>query len=214
MGRRPQHVDAVESLLDVGYSVKDIIRDTNISQSTIYRVIDKLKKEARYDFKHLMEHDYLWKYQKTLQNFDLTIKECNMEISKMKNKYDSLEIITMNEFESLSDSRAGTKALLLSNLTTIQSNRSNELVKLTTQRDKATELKAKTYNQGPVVNAIDEWVNNNHPSGGELPRLKELDTLSDKSEEMISPEEPKHINEGTEISKEDLEVLKEMEKDD
>lgn len=210
MGRRPKHVDEVERLLDSGYSVKDIIRTTNISQSTVYRVVDKLKKEARYDFKHLMEHDYLWKYQKTIQNLDLTIKQCNEEIETIKQKYNSLEIITMNEFENLPDAKASTKALLLGTLATIQSNRTNEMIKLCAQRDKASEIKAKTYNQGPVVNAIDEWVNGGTAQMGELPRVKELDSEDIKPSKLNKKESKEEIDL---ITDEESAVLREMEDD-
>ena len=226
MGRRPQHVDEVERMLDAGYSVKDIVRTTNISQPTVYRVLNKLKKEARYDFKNLMSEDYLWKYLKTLQNFDLTIKQCNNEIDYMKSKYDTLEKNTNELIKLLPDSKAGTKAMLMANLTSIQSNRTNEIVKLCAQRDKASETKAKVYNQGPVVNAIDEWVNGGNAKQADLPELK-LSSSDDTAEgtttaltdhDTTDDDTPSRLNKSVSINtsddEEDRKIIEEMKKDE
>ena len=210
MSRKSAYFKEIERLLGIGYEPKHIMEMTGISKTTVYRIVDKLRKEARYDFKELMEKDYLYKYQLTLGNLSKTIQECNEEITFMKNKYKDLEIMVIKQLESTPNNKATAQSMLLSNLTTIQSNRSNELHKLISQRDRATDLKSKIYNQGPVVNAIDEWVTKNSPSMGELPRLKELDIINEdviKVSDTSEPSEP--IN-----NEDDLRVLEEMKEDE
>ncbi len=187
MGRAPKYHDDIERLLSYGYNAKDVSEELNIGIATVYRVLAKLKKQARYDFKNLMSEDYLWKYQKTLENFDKTIRQCNEEITAMKKRYIELEAKINLEITSLNDKKAITKATLLQSLINIQSNRSNELAKLTAQRDKASDMKAKVYNAGPVVNAIDQWINQTTPTNGELPKVDELDKLIDKPQPLPSP---------------------------
>jgi uncharacterized membrane protein len=177
LARESAYFKEIERLLGIGYEAKHIMKISGIPQTTVYRIVDKLKKEARYDFKNLMEHDYLYKYQMNIENFSKTIQESNEEIEKINKKYNTLELMTMDELNSCPMDKVIARATLLSNLTNIQSNRTNELQKMINQRDKATELKAKVYNQGPVVYAVNEWINSKPPPMGEQPRLKELDKV-------------------------------------
>lgn len=216
MGRTPKYVDEVEKLLRNGWGVKDIVKNTNISKSTVYDVLAKMKKRARYNFKELMTEDYLWKYENTLDNFDKTIREMNEEVEIVKNKYAIIESKINMEIGRLSDKQAMVKSNLLANLISCQSSRTNELIKLSAQRDKASDLKAKVYNAGPVCNAIDEWINKTSPEKGELPKIAELKKIDTESEPNIN--EPKSLPEPLnkedttkEPSQADLDTLKEME---
>ncbi|KKN46005.1 hypothetical protein LCGC14_0676990 [marine sediment metagenome] len=208
MGRRPTHVDEIERLLDTGYNAKEIIKNTNISSATVYRVIDKLKRSARFEFKNLFKDDFLYKYWQTLGNFDKTIKECNEEIEVVKSKYAAIEFQIMEAMEGLSSKQAVSKAHLLANLISCQSSRTNELIKLVGARDKASDAKARVYNQGPVVNALDEWVNRTTPTMAELPKIAELENIEPSK---LNTSESNDISD--EISDEDRKVLEEMEDD-
>jgi hypothetical protein len=221
MARTSRYFKEIERLLNIGYEPKHIMKITGIPKATVYRIVGKLQKEARHDFKNLMSNDYLWKYQMNLENYSKTIQECNEEIDYMKKKYNSIEYLTMEALENCDDSKVVAKATLLSNLTAIQSARTNEITKLVAQRDKASDMKAKIYNQGPVVHAIDEWVSQTTPRMGELPRiaeLKELDKVDDivnnKLNDKLGSEPPKLNIPEPILSEEDLEVLKEMEEDE
>ena len=224
MGRPPKYVDEVEKLLRDGWSVKDIVSNTNISKSTVYDVLAKMKKSARYNFKELMTEDYLWKYENTLDNFDRTIRECNEEMELVKSKYAVIESKINLQIVGLSDSKAMVKANLLANLISCQSSRTNEIIKLCAQRDRASDLKARVYNAGPVVNAIDEWINKTTPPMGELPRVGELEKI-DPPDPKTSVEDEVGENEITPSklnsealhktpSEEDLKTLREMKEDE
>jgi len=239
MGRSPKYVDEVEKLLRNGWNVKDIVSNTNISKSTVYDVLAKMKKRARYNFKELMSEDYLWKYENTLDNFDRTIRECNEEMELVKNKYAIIESKINLQIVGLDNKQAMVKAHLLANLISCQSSRTNEIIKLCAQRDKASDLKARVYNAGPVVNAIDEWVNRTTPPAGELPRIQELDKVDpqplnppENRDELYLPKDlenkpninvedekilPSRLNNEEDIktpSDEDLKTLREMKEDE
>jgi len=184
MSRKSKYFKEIERLLDIGYEPKHIMKMTGIPKTTVYRIVEKLKTEARGDFKQTMSHNYLWMFQMNLANYSKTIQECNEEIVRMNRKYDSLELLNMNALEGIAESKPMAKATLLANLTNIQSNRTSELTRLVAQRDKASTEKAKVFNQGPVVYAINEWVNSKPPPMGELPRLPELDKINDVSKEI------------------------------
>ncbi len=177
-------MEEVERLIDIGWSVKDIVKKTNLCKSTVYNVINKLKREARYDFKNLMHHDYLWLYQRTLENLDKTIRQCNDQITAINVKYDEIEKITMDELEATPEAKNMVRSTLITSLISIQSNRTNELSKLLSTRDKASETKARLFNQGPVVFSINEWINSNTPPTAEPPHLPELEKLKDEDYEI------------------------------
>ena len=59
-------------------------------------------------------------------------------------------------------------------------------------------MKAKVYNAGPVVNAIDNWIRDNTPKIAELPELNMIEP-NDKAEKT------------PEISEDDMKILREME---
>lgn len=211
-GRPEKYNEEVERLIDNGWTIKDIVSKTNISQATVYRVLDKLKRRARHDFKNLMQHDFLWKYQKTLENYDKTVRQCNEQIDSLKIEYNQLKQLTLMDLENTPDNKHMARATLLSNLINIQSNRTNELQKLVTARDKASDSKAKVYNQGPVVNAIDEWVQKNTPSLGELPRIPELDSDEFKVTTKLNTTE--ETNNVIKMTEDDIKTLEEMNKDE
>ena len=212
MGRTAKYYVEIERLLDNGYNINEVVGELNISSRTVYRVLDKLKKQARYDFKNLMQEDFLWKYQKTLENFDKTIRQCNEQISTIGVKYDDYEHRVKEELDSCDKTKYMARATLLGNLINIQSNRTNELQKLVTARDRASDNKAKVYNQGPVVNSIDNWVHQTTPSAGELPVIPEIKKIILKKThtELNSTD---NTNKLDEITDEDRAVLEEMEKD-
>lgn len=202
--RKTKYFAEIERLMGIGYEPKHIIKMTGIPSTTVYRVVEKMQVESRIDFKKTMSHNFLWMYQQNLENYSRTIQECNEEIAYMKKKYDQLEFDNRVELKACAPDRVVARATLLSNLTAIQSSRTNELVKLTAQRDKASEGKAKVFNQGTVVYAMDEWVQKTTPTMGELPRVKELDELNPT---------PKQLNKEP-LSADDQAVLDEMNKDE
>jgi len=211
MTRESKYFKEIERLLGIGYEPRDIIKITGIPRTTVYRVVDKLRRESRIEFKNLMRDDFLYKYQLTLENYSKTIQECNEEIVSMKKKYASLELLNMQALEGIPESKPMAKATLLANLNNIQSNRTTELTRLVAQRDKASTEKAKVYNQGPVVNAVHEWVNSNPPPMGELPRIPELDKVNPPPKT-----EPTKLNSQKDIdnakdNEEDERVMREME---
>ena len=50
MGRKALYFKEIEHLLSVGYEAKDIIKITNIPRGTVYRIVDKLREEAKINF--------------------------------------------------------------------------------------------------------------------------------------------------------------------
>ncbi len=60
MGRKALYFKEIEHLLSVGYEAKDIIKITNIPRGTVYRIVDKLREEAKINFDQLMTKDYLY----------------------------------------------------------------------------------------------------------------------------------------------------------
>lgn len=211
MTRESAYFKEIERLLANGFEPKHITKITGIPQSTVYRIVEKLRTEARMDFNQLMDKDYLWKYQQNLENFSRTIQECNEEIVTMRKKYDEIEAKMIEELEGLPDSKAMVKATILASLVSLQSAKTNEFKKIVDTRDKASETKARIYNAGPVVYAIDNWVRNTHPENGNAPML----ALDEPPKEYI----PLKLNtiqptDNDEPSDEELRVLKEMEEDE
>ena len=210
MARKSSYFKEVERLLRVGYEPSDIIKMSGIPKATVYRLINKLQVESRYEFKRTMSHNFLWKYQQNMENFSRTIQEMNEEIEIVKAKYADFEQLILSSIEELViPKQSMVKASLLMALISCQSSRTNELIKLAQQRDKATEGKAKLFNQGPVVNAVHEWVNSAPPPAGILPHIPELDTIRDEEEKPILAK----LNSITltEEEEEELRIQKEME---
>lgn len=209
MTRESAYFKEIERLLTNGFEPKHIVKITNIPKATVYRIRDKLRKESRIDFNELMEKDYLWKYQQNLENFSRTIQEMNEEMEVVKKKYDAIEYQIMESIEQLQLPRQSmTKASLLVALISCQSSRTNELIKLAQQRDKSTDLKAKVYNAGPVVHAIDQWVQSTNPSMGNLPKNSFEEP---KALEESPPKLNISVTEEVPLDQDDLDVLKEME---
>lgn len=210
MSRKSKYFKEIERLMDLGWEAKHIVKITGISQPTVSRVTSKLKKEARRDFNNLLSEDYLYKYMFTLENLTKTIRQCNENIEKAEEAYGRLTDIAWQELENIPDSKAHTRVALLQTLSNIKSNYHTTIQKYIDQRDKATDLKAKTYNQGPVVHAIDNWVQKNNPQKGELKTVTEVE------DETKPKEKPKElsITKPNEPTEEDLKVLQEMEEED
>lgn len=206
----------IERLMDLGYEAKHISKMTNIPTGTVYRVVDKLRKEARFDFKDLMSKDYLYKFQQTMENFSKTIQVCNEEIARIDEKYDVLEFRMLETIEQLQMPRqAVTKANLLLGLLAVQNSRNTEKLKLMIQRDRATEQKAKMYNQGPVVNAIDELFQKYQPENADIPTIGELKMVEEIREEYSPSQRNKEdLNMVQNLNEEDMDALREMEEDD
>jgi len=186
MGRKSRWTDEVERLVDIGYDVKQLVKKTGLAQSTVYGHIEKLRIWARYRFNNLMSKDYLYQYFNTLDNFARTIQQCNEELNEIPTRYDKLESQITKALEGLNlPHQALAQSALLGHMVQIQNSRENAVVRLTGQRDRATDLKAKVYNAGPVVHAIDEWIRNNPPQNAELPRLNVTTTIDKEDEKVL-----------------------------
>lgn len=225
MGRKALHFKEIEHLLSVGYEAKDIVKITNIPKGTVYRIVDKLREEAKINFDQLMTKDYLYKYQMNLDNYSKTIIQCNEEIVVINAKYDQLERLVMEDLESTPPDKYLARSTYLANLINIRNNRTIEIQKLIAQRDKSSEMKARIFNSGPVVYRINQVVENKvlQPemlNDAKAPELVEFvndsvhqeDTrILSESTTNIKGEEVKEVAEEPTISAEDLQVLKEME---
>ena len=220
MGRKALHFKEIEHLLSVGYEAKDIVKITNIPKGTVYRIVDKLREEAKINFDQLMTKDYLYKYQMNLDNYSKTIIQCNEEIVVINAKYDQLERLVMEDLESTPPDKYLARSTYLANLINIRNNRTIEIQKLIAQRDKSSEMKARIFNSGPVVYRINQVVENKvlQPemlNDAKAPELVEFVNDSvhqeDTSTTNIKGEEVKEVAEEPTISAEDLQVLKEME---
>ena len=220
MGRKALHFKEIEHLLSVGYEAKDIVKITNIPKGTVYRIVDKLREEAKINFDQLMTKDYLYKYQMNLDNYSKTIVQCNEEIVIINSKYDQLERLVMEDLESTPPDKYLARSTYLANLINIRNNRTIEIQKLIAQRDKSSEMKARIFNSGPVVYRINQVVENKilQPemlNEAKAPELVEFVNDSvhqeDTSTTNIKGEEVKEVAEEPTISEEDLLVLKEME---
>lgn len=196
----------VERLIDNGYGdPRALSQQTGLSVRQCNRYLRKFKLEAKVRFDNLMSEDYLYLYYNTLDNFSKTIQQCNEELGNTKEKYDDLEEQVDGALEKLDEKQGITRSALLGQLIQIQNSRENAIIRLTAQRDKASDLKAKVYNAGPVVAALDQWVRDNTPKGGEL---KGLNMSMENIKTSTSVEDEK-----SEISEEDAKVIKEMEEE-
>ena len=225
MGRKALHFKEIEHLLSVGYEAKDIVKITNIPKGTVYRIVDKLREEAKINFDQLMTKDYLYKYQMNLDNYSKTIVQCNEEIVIINAKYDQLERLVMEDLESTPPDKYLARSTYLANLINIRNNRTIEIQKLIAQRDKSSEMKARIFNSGPVVYRINQVVENKvlQPemlNDAKAPELVEFvndsvhqEDTNIKGEEVkeVAEEPTRRLSEATNISAEDLQVLKEME---
>jgi hypothetical protein len=225
MGRKALHFKEIEHLLSVGYEAKDIVKITNIPKGTVYRIVDKLREEAKINFDQLMTKDYLYKYQMNLDNYSKTIIQCNEEIVIINAKYDQLERLVMEDLESTPPDKYLARSTYLANLINIRNNRTIEIQKLIAQRDKSSEMKARIFNSGPVVYRINQVVENKVLQPEMLNEVKApelVEFVNDsvhqedtniKGEEVkeVAEEPTRRLSEATNISEEDLQVLKEME---
>lgn len=203
MGRKSKWTDEVERLVDNGYDPKQIVKITGLAISTVYKHVEKLRVQARYRFNNLMSKDYLYQYFKALDNFARTIQQCNEELDKTYIRYDALEAQISKAVNSLDKPKHPiAHSAMLGQLIQLQNSRENAVVRLTAQRDKASDLKAKVYNAGPVVAAIDQWVRDNTPKAGDLPELN-----TSMVDEKVAPEK------SPEISEEDAAIIREMEEE-
>lgn len=194
--------------MEVGYQAKDIIKITNIPSATVYRIVDKLRAEAKIDFKDLMEKDYLFKYQQNLDNLNKTIIECNEEIERVNVRYDEIEQQIAEMIEQVEPNKHVSKANFMANLISCRSGRTNEITKLIQQRDRASSEKARLFNSGPVVYRINEFVEHKMQ---QIP--PELVQQPDESKTIIEEETDVIEVDSVEITDEDREVLEEMERD-
>lgn len=206
MSKSKKMAGIIEKLIDNGYGdIRSLSQQTGLSERQCRRYLDKFTADARYRFDNLMSKDYLYQYYNTLDNFSKTIQQCNEELARMSTKYDGLE----NKISTAVDDLDQVKhpiahSAMLGQLIQVQNSREGAVVRLTAQRDKASDLKAKVFNAGPVVSALDQWVRNNTPKAGQLPELN----MSDENNKAM-PEEKKET-----ISAEDQKVIDEMEKDE
>lgn len=233
MGRKALHFKEIEHLLSVGYEAKDIVKITNIPKGTVYRIVDKLREEAKLNFDQLMTKDYLYKYQMNLDNYSKTIIQCNEEIVIINTKYDQLEGMVMVDLESCPTDKYLARSTYLANLINIRNNRTIEIQKLVAQRDKSSEMKARIFNSGPVVYRINQVFENRIPQPEMFNEqtakpiefvnnaihqeeivVKDMRSTDIKGEMIVGDIEEAvvvEISAATTISEEDLLVLKEME---
>ncbi len=202
MARRSKYFKTVEHLLDTGYESKDICKISGIPRATVYRIVDKLREEAKINFKDLMEKDYLYKYQRNLEELSKTVIQCNERMVGVDSKYDALEGQAQTALSNVEVNKHISKAHLISNLISIQSSRTTEIVKLIAERDRASEAKANLYNKGPVVYRINEFVQHKLPNVP--PMLNKGITVSEA--QMDAPK----LNE---ITEDDQKILDEMDKE-
>ena len=228
MGRKALHFKEIEHLLSVGYEAKDIVKITNIPKGTVYRIVDKLREEAKINFDQLMTKDYLYKYQMNLDNYSKTIVQCNEEIVIINSKYDQLERLVMEDLESTPPDKYLARSTYLANLINIRNNRTIEIQKLIAQRDKSSEMKARIFNSGPVVYRINQVVENKILQPEMLnanTTAKPIEFVNDSVHQEDTVKEivmestnikgeiigDTVIERSAAISEEDLQVLKEME---
>ncbi len=204
MARDSKYFTTIENLMDVGYVAKDIPKMTGIPKSTVYRVVNKLREEAKFDFKELMEKDYLYKYQQNLEGLDKTIVWCNEEMVKVNEKYDELGTTTQEALDQVEVTKHISKAHLISNLIAVQTNRVKELSLLVMQRDKAVNDKATLYNKGPVVYRVNEYVEH---------KLQNIPAMLQENKSEVTAEEAIPEVTKQDITPEDQEILDDMEKD-
>ena len=221
MGRKALHFKEIEHLLEIGYESKDIVKITNIPKGTVYRIVDKLREEAKLNFDQLMTKDYLYKYQMNLDNYSKTIIQCNLEIDTINAKYDQLERLVMEDLEVCPTDKYLARSTYLANLINIRNNRTIEIQKLVAQRDKSSEMKARIFNSGPVVYRINQVMENKilQPEIlNEAPPIEFVNNAVHQEDVMhedtnikgeLLGEGEQEAGEG--ISEEDLQVLKEME---
>ena len=221
MGRKALHFKEIEHLLSIGYEAKDIIKITNIARGTVYRIVDKLREEAKLNFDQLMTKDYLYKYQMNLDNYSKTIIQCNLEIDTINAKYDQLEGMVMVDLEACPTDKYLARSTYLANLINIRNNRTIEIQKLVAQRDKSSEMKARIFNSGPVVYRINQVMESkilqpeifNESTVPPVEFVNNAVHQEDTVEEIVVKNIKGELlgEAGEEISEEDLQVLKEME---
>jgi len=209
--KKNEQMDIIEGMLRNGWEAKDIYKQTNLPRSTVYAKVSKLKREARYDFDKVINEDYLWLYQMNLMNYSRTIKEVNEEIERVNKKYDELEKITMEALQAVEERKHLGKSNFISNLITINNCRANDLAKLTQQRDRASEMKARLFNQGPVAHRTAEYLKITMNSTREILPILEKQK---KQLNVISVVDMKELPVLDSMSEEDKEILKEMENDE
>lgn len=210
MARRSKYFKVVEHLMETGYEAKDIVKISGIPRATVYRIVDKLRDEAKLNFKELMEKDYLYKYQKNLQELNKTVIECNEEIKRVNDRYDILERRTEEMLDMVEDNKHVSKATFLQNLIACRSGRTNEIARLIQQRDRASSEKATLYNKGPVVYRINQYVQDKMANVPQM--LNKVETAKETLPEIVENEIID--NKVVEISEEDQAILDEMEQDE
>ena len=171
MNKKAKYKQEVIRLLEMGFEAKDIELLTNIPHATVYRYVDKLRTEARYDFETLMEKDFLYKYGLNLQNYAKSIQECNAELALIDNKYKVREKEVRELMDELPEKAVMVKSNYMAQIIQLDAQKSNEKLRCIAQRDRSTELKAKVYNAGPVVRAVEQFVNQNISAKGDEPQL-------------------------------------------
>ena len=139
----------------MGFKPKQIIKMLNVPTSTVYSIKDKLVKEGRREFTNWVDNEYLWTYVSTIDNFDKTISSCNEKLEKLPKKFAMLETELRNELNNTPERMAMVRATLLQSIINLSTAELTEARNLMAQRDRTTEAKARTLNDGPYVRAID-----------------------------------------------------------
>jgi hypothetical protein len=172
MGRRSKYITEVNRLLDMGFSVSQIVKLTGIPKTTVHHCKNKLVRASRFDFERLLDGEYLYAYMRTMEDYQRTIQQCNERLAELQAKYNKLENDIYAELETTTSKLA--RATLLKTLAGLASQYTNDLTALLALRDRAVEAKAKTLNQGPYVRAVEQMLQTGQKS---LPYIKEVDDI-------------------------------------
>ena len=174
MTRKAKYFKEVQDLIEMGMDAKQIIALRGIPKTTVYRIRQKLIQEAKYDFLSLLNGEYIWTYIQTLANFTKTIRQCNERIDGLPAKYAQLEREMRAELEATPPKMAMVRATLLQAIANLQSAQSAELKELVAQRDKASNEKARTLNQGAFAKAVDELIRTGQKIEPNVPEILAL----------------------------------------
>lgn len=154
MARKAKYFAEVKKLFEMGAEVNQIVKLTNIPHSTVYRIIAKLSSEATNDFQRLVSGEFLLRYFENMKNISKTIFDMNVRLENVDQQYTALENELRAELAQIPTNRNMERVSLYSLITQLHINKSHEIERLSNRRDKASEIKAKLLNDGPVAHAI------------------------------------------------------------
>lgn len=80
----------IRELLEKRYTIEQIVKETGIPQSTIYKHMAKFKRESYYWFNTLAEKDFIPEYKSIMDSLDHSIKRCYEQLDKIDIVYNDL----------------------------------------------------------------------------------------------------------------------------